>query len=77
MLEIENKNKQTTTLKLIPAQDGSGVNLVADVKNHPTAERNKKWYLLRVLHSGQIQFFKDNADDIGLDVDEFGCVKIN
>lgn len=74
-LDVEETNKQKTVLKLIPSQDGEGVNLVADVKNHPNPERNRKFYLLRVLHSGEIKVFSENPSDIGLSVDSAGRIK--
>jgi hypothetical protein len=66
----ENKPiEEKTELSLIESKDKSGVNVVATHNNH-------KYYLARILNSGEMLIFADNPENIGFKVDNYGQIII-
>lgn len=61
-------------LKLVPSHDGTGVNLCVDVENHENNAINKRWYIGRILHTGELLLFRKNKAETGLKVDDNGVI---
>lgn len=60
---------------LTPSKDDTGINLFVDVSEHKNEDLNRRHYILRVLHNGEIVVFKGNKN-IGFKTDDDGHVKV-